>query len=199
MAPEKRSSILPLTDSNALEEFRADLRSRSARGRVLVCSTGCRARGALDISAAFAREIDTTGLSGRVEVVETGCHGQCSLAPVVVIEPENTLYGKVTVEDVPEIVEAIGAGAIVERLCVPEENGVVPRLLDTSFYRGQRKEVLANCGRVDPKEIESALVAGDYAAAAKALTEMTPEGIIDEMKNAGLKGRGGAGFPAGLK
>ncbi len=199
MAPEKRSSILPLSNPIALEDFRADLRSRRAKGRVLVCSTGCRARGALDISAAFTRELERTGLTGRTEVVETGCHGQCSLAPLVVIEPENTLYGKVTVEDVPEIVEALGAGTIVERLCVPEGDGIVPRLYDTPFYRGQRKEVLANCGRVDPKEIESGLVAGDYAAAAKAFAEMAPEEIIDEMKKAGLKGRGGAGFPAGLK
>jgi len=172
----------------------------SYRARVLVCMTGCRALGSVAVSKAFRKKLTAAGLDREVAVVDVGCHGQCSRAPVVLVEPQEYLYGGVQPEDVDEIIEVtLGKGLPVERLCASSNGQVAASINDVGFYKHQRREVLANCGRIDPKRIEDAVARDGYGAAAKALTAMTPEEVIDEVREAGLRGRGGAGFPAGVK
>ena len=177
------------------------VRDRGAcRSRVLVCSTGCRALGALDLSRAFREQIAAKGLDGQAQVVDVGCHGQCARAPLVLVEPQEYLYGRVTPEDVEEIIETtVRGGRPVERLCETLDGKAMATMATVPFYRSQRREVFRTCGRVDPRRIEDAVAHGSYAALAKALSSMTPERVIEEMTGSGLRGRGGAGFPTGVK
>ena len=135
-------------------------------------------------------------------VVETGCHGMCEMGPVVVIYPEGAFYCRVTPEDVAEIVEEhLYKGRIVTRLLytVPEDMEKVPYYRDIPFYSKQHRVVLSNCGYIDPEKIEEYIARDGYMALGKALYEMTPEQVLEEVKKSGLRGRGGAGFPTGLK
>jgi NADH-quinone oxidoreductase subunit F len=185
-----------------LERFRKQAidAEKRFRARVLVCATGCRSKGALEISEALRTKLASSGLDRDVAVIEAGCHGQCSRAPTVVIEPWDYFYGGVTPEDVDEIVETtLCNGKPVARLCAKSNGKSAPTVSKAPFYRKQKREVLAHCGRVDPKKIEDAIARGTYAAAAKALSTMKPEGVIDEVREAGIRGRGGAGFPTGVK
>jgi NADH:ubiquinone oxidoreductase subunit F (NADH-binding)/(2Fe-2S) ferredoxin len=168
--------------------------------RVLLCMTGCRAKGAVPLGRAFRKKIQDAGLSDEVDVVDVGCHGQCSRAPLVLIEPQGYLYGGAVPEDVDEIIETtIRGGKPVERLCTLPDGAVGPAPEDVAFYRNQRREVLKHCGRIDPREIEQAIAVGTYEAAAQAIATMSPEDVIDLVKQSGLRGRGGAGFPTGTK
>jgi len=168
--------------------------------RVLLCMTGCRAKGAVPLAREFRKKIQDAGLSEAVAVVDVGCHGQCSRAPVVLIEPQGYLYGGASPEDVDEIIETtIRNGKPVERLCTLPDGTLGPAPQDVAFYKNQRREVLRYCGRIDPKEIEQAIAVGTYEAAAQAIASMSPEEVIDLVKRAGLRGRGGAGFPTGTK
>jgi len=170
------------------------------RCRVLICMTGCRALGAADVASAFREKLAGAKLHKEIEVVETGCIGLCARAPVVLIEPYEYLYGGVTPDHVEEIIEkTIRKGEPVEALVTVENGKALPKINDTGFYKEQQRVVLENCGSIDPKNIEDAIARGCYEAAAKALCVMTPEEVIEEVINAGLRGRGGAGFPAGLK
>lgn len=170
------------------------------RARVLVCATGCRALGAAQLSIAFRDRIAAAGLVDEVAVVETGCHGQCARAPLVLIEPQDFLYGPVKPEDVEEIVRTtLLEGRPVEQLCEQAGGRTFATLASVPFYAAQRREVFSLCGRVDPRSLEDAVAHGSYTAAAAALTGLTPEQVIDEITEAGLRGRGGAGFPAGKK
>jgi len=185
-----------------LEAYRQEILKAEARyrGRVLVCATGCRALGALDVSAAFRQKLDACGLDREIRVVDTGCHGQCVRAPLVLIEPQDYLYGKVQPGDVDEIIEAtLRGGRPVERLCEQLDGKPCTTFAEIPFYRNQRREVFRNCGRVDPRQIEDAIGRGAYTAAAKALSSLTPEQVIDEVAGSELRGRGGAGFPTGMK
>ncbi|MBN1344300.1 MAG: NADH-quinone oxidoreductase subunit NuoF [Phycisphaerae bacterium] len=167
--------------------------------RVLVCSTGCRAVEAGEVADALWYEVAQAGLDQEVKVVSTGCHGLCAMAPVVLIEPEEILYGKVGVDDVKEIVEqTLKQERIIDRLCY-QGNHELARLPAIPFYKHQRKHVLRRCGRIDPRSIDEAIARGGYAYAVKALTSMTAEGILDFVTRSGLRGRGGAGFPTGAK
>jgi len=173
---------------------------RRHRARVLICMTGCRSLGAIELAKEFRRQVAEAGLGEEVAVVDVGCHGQCALAPAVVIEPQDFLYGGVQPEDVAEIVETtLRQGKPVVRLCQSANGEPAATVADAPFYSGQCRNVLANCGRIDPKRIEDAVARGGYAAMAKALTGMTPEDVIEQVRGAGLRGRGGAGFPTGLK
>jgi NADP-reducing hydrogenase subunit HndC len=173
---------------------------RNYRCRVLICMTGCRALGAANVAAAFREKLAAAKLDKEVAVVETGCIGLCARAPVVLIEPYEYLYGGVKPDDVDEIIETtIRNGEPVESLVGVENGKALPRIDESGFYREQQKVVLENCGRIDPKIIEDAIERGCYEAAAKALCTMTPEEVIEEVTNAGLRGRGGAGFPTGVK
>jgi len=185
-----------------LERFGADAQAaeKQYRARVLVCMTGCRSKGAAELAAAFREQIAAAGLASEVAVVDVGCHGQCALAPVVVVEPADFLYGGVKPEDVEEIIQTtLVGGKPIERLCQKVDGQPSTVFSDAPFYAGQARDVLAQCGRVDPQRIEDAVARGTYAAAAKALTEMTAEKVIEEVREAGLRGRGGAGFPTGVK
>ncbi|WP_213698917.1 NADH-quinone oxidoreductase subunit NuoF [Acetomicrobium sp.] len=173
------------------------------RAHVLVCrGTGCTASGAPSVMKAFKDELVKKGLDREVMLVETGCHGMCEMGPVVVVYPEGAFYCRVMPEDVPEIVEEhLYKGRIVQRLLytVPQDMEKVPYYKDIPFYSKQHRIVLSNCGYIDPEKIEEYIARDGYIALGKALLEMTPEKVLDEVKKSGLRGRGGAGFPTGLK
>ena len=174
--------------------------SQKWQSRVLICMTGCRALGADNVAVKFRESLKKLSLEKEVQVVETGCIGFCSLAPVVLIEPNEYLYGGVTPEDVDEIItETIKNGKPVERLAAKQNGDAKPNIKDVDFYKKQKRLVLENCGRIDPKKIEDAIERDTYISALKILTQKKPQDVIDEMTASGLRGRGGAGFPAGVK
>jgi len=188
-----------------LEAFRQNILSgREAGGQAvkICCTTGCRAGGSLKIIDALKKELSEKGLEGKFEIKKTGCRGFCEKGPVMVVEPENLFYNQVTPEDVPDIVDrTLGNGQAVQRLLYTDpETGKKIRLeKDIPFFGKQVRRVLANCGRIDPTRIEDYIAAGGYRALAKALEKMRPDEVIEEVTSAGLRGRGGAGFPTGVK
>lgn len=174
------------------------------RSHVLVCGgTGCTSSGSQKIMDVLKTELDTQGLAEEVSVVQTGCHGLCALGPIMIIYPDASFYAMVKEEDIPEIVsEHLLKGRVVTRLLYQETvtpTGGVKALIDTDFYKKQHRIALRNCGVINPEIIEEYIATGGYAALGKVLTEMTPEDVIQTMLDSGLRGRGGAGFPTGLK
>jgi (2Fe-2S) ferredoxin len=169
---------------------------------VRICMTGCQAYGAKEIRDAFVEEIKKNGLEDKVEIRETGCHGFCARAPVIVIDPQDIFYQQLTADDVPEIVsETLIKGEIVDRLVYidPTTGQKFPFNRDVPFYKGQTKNVLRNCGIIDPTNIFHYIAGNGYGALSKVLTNMTPEQVIEDIEKSGLRGRGGAGFPTGRK
>ena len=173
------------------------------RSHVLVCGgTGCTSSGSEKIIAALETEIAKNGLDKEVQVVKTGCHGLCALGPIMIIYPEGTFYSMVKEEDVPEIVsEHLVKGRIVTRLVYDEalENGEVKSIKEVPFYAKQHRVALRNCGVINPENIEEYIANDGYAALGKVLTEMTPDEVIQTILDSGLRGRGGGGFPTGMK
>ncbi|NLD05079.1 MAG: NADH-quinone oxidoreductase subunit NuoF [Synergistaceae bacterium] len=173
------------------------------RAHILICTgTGCTASGAKDVLAKFEVELKAKKLRDEVSLVETGCHGFCEAGPLVIIYPEGTFYTRVKPEDVAEIVdEHILKGRIVSRLLFKEPLTAeqVPSYDEIAFYKKQHRLVLRNCGHINPDSIEEYIGADGYEGLAKALLEMTPEQVVEEMKKTGLRGRGGGGFPTGMK
>lgn len=173
------------------------------RSQVLVCGgTGCTSSGSNDICAALKSELASKGLEKEVEVVKTGCFGLCELGPVIIVYPEGAFYSQVKVEDVSELVEEhLLKGRIVKRLIYHDaiEDDKIKSLNKVGFYAKQERIALRNCGVIDPENIDEYLAFDGYKALEKALTKMTPQDVIDEMKKSGLRGRGGGGFPTGLK
>ena len=171
--------------------------------RLLVCGgTGCHATGSIAVKDALNHEIADKGLEDRVKVVETGCNGFCALGPLMVIQPGGIFYTKLKADDIPELVEShVINGEVVERLLYkdPATKKRVARLNDISFFAHQSPRALRNKGLIDPEKISDYIARDGYKGVAKALTKMTPEEIIQEMKASGMRGRGGAGFPTGLK
>lgn len=170
--------------------------------QVLVCAgTGCVSSGANQIVDLLNQEIERQGLKDRVIIVATGCHGFCEQGPTLIIEPEKTLYRWVKPEDIQEIVEReFGKGERVERLLYvdPLTGQPATTFADTNFFAKQNRIVLKNCGFIDPTRIEDYVSNEGYQGLKRAL-ELTPEEVIEEVKGSGLRGRGGAGFPTGLK
>ena len=174
------------------------------RAHVLICGgTGCTSSGSNKIIEAFNANIAANGLEEEIKVVQTGCFGLCALGPVVIVHPDGTFYSRVEESDVAEIVsEHLLKGRVVERLVykdgVEEVHGNVA-LSDTAFYKTQNRVVLRNCGVINPESIDEYIAMDGYAALGKVLTEMTPEDVIQEILDSGLRGRGGGGFPTGRK
>ena len=173
------------------------------RAHVLICGgTGCKSAGSKEVQLAFSRAIEAKGLSDEVMVVETGCHGFCEHGPLVIVYPEGTFNCQVKAEDVEEIVEShLFKGRIVERLLYhePLTHASIPNYSEINFYKKQHRLVLENCGAINPEQIEEYIAVGGYEALAKAVTTMSPEDVIEEIKKSGLRGRGGGGFPTGMK
>ena len=173
------------------------------RSHVLVCGgTGCTSSGSAQIIEKLESEIAKNGLTDEVQVVKTGCFGLCALGPIMIIYPEGTFYSMVQEADIPEIVsEHLLKGRIVSRLVYDEtvtDTGV-KSLNDTAFYKKQHRVALRNCGVINPENIEEYIGTGGYEALGKVLTEMTPEDVIQTILDSGLRGRGGGGFPTGMK
>jgi NADP-reducing hydrogenase subunit HndC len=173
------------------------------RSHVLVCGgTGCTSSGSTKIIETLQAEIKKNGLSDEVAVVQTGCHGLCALGPIMVIYPEATFYTLIKAEDIPEIVsEHLVKGRVVDRLVYKEEKAdqETISLNDTDFYKKQHRIALRNCGVINPENIDEYIGTGGYEALGKVLTEYTPDQVIQTILDSGLRGRGGGGFPTGLK
>ena len=177
------------------------------RAHVLICGgTGCTSSGSKSIQQAFESNIAAAGLENEVKLVQTGCFGLCALGPVVIVYPDGTFYSRVTTDDVKEIVEEhLLKGRPVERLIYSDTgaeeiaDATSVSLNDTAFYKSQNRVVLRNCGVIDPDNIDEYIAMDGYAALGKVLTEMKPEDVIQTVMDSGLRGRGGGGFPTGLK
>ena len=173
------------------------------RSNVLVCGgTGCTSSNSLKIVDKLNEELVKQGLEKEVNVITTGCFGLCALGPIMVIYPEGSFYSMVKVEDIPEIVEEhLLKGRIVTRLLYQEtvEEDTIKSLNKTAFYEKQKRVALRNCGVIDPEKIDDYIAMDGYAALGKVLTEMKPDEVIQTILDSGLRGRGGAGFPTGLK
>ncbi len=173
------------------------------RSHLLICGgTGCHASGSLAVKKALNEELDKRGLSEEIKVVETGCNGFCAEGPIMVVYPEGIIYMQVKPDDIPELVEEhLVKGRPLTRLFYKEPitEEKIPAMQEIPFFAYQELRVLRNRGLIDPENIEEYIARDGYAGMAKALTEMSAEDIIKEIRKSGLRGRGGAGFPTGLK
>ena len=174
------------------------------RSHVLICGgTGCTSSNSMKIGDALEQQIAEKGLQDEIQVVRTGCFGLCALGPVMIVYPEGTFYCRVTIDDVPEIVEEhLLKGRPVDRLVhkdVEDNEAIAKALNETAFYKKQIRVALRNCGVIDPENIDEYIAMDGYAALGKCLTEYTPEDVIKVITDSGLRGRGGGGFPTGRK
>lgn len=173
------------------------------RSQILLCGgTGCTSSGSATLVKEFKKELIKHELMDEVELVVTGCFGLCELGPVVIVYPEGTFYSRVEPSDIPELVEEhLVKGRPLERLIYSEKKeGEHPLSInELGFYKKQKRIALANCGVIDPEDIEEYIAFDGYMALEKVLFKMTPQEVIDEVKASGLRGRGGGGFPTGLK
>ncbi len=174
------------------------------RSHVLICGgTGCTSSGSTALREVLEKELKAKNLQDEVKVVTTGCFGLCALGPVMIVYPDGTFYSMVQPEDIPEIVEEhLLKGRPVTRIEYHEKTGdhhAVTSLSETVFYKKQHRVALRNCGVIDPEDIEEYIGRDGYRALGKVLTEMTPDEVIQTVLDSGLRGRGGGGFPTGLK
>ena len=193
-----------LSAPSDLVELRKDILSRRDPTKlcVTICSgTGCHAYGSEEVYESFVSEIQKKGLQKKVGIRRTGCHGFCERGTVVVVFPEEICYLHVKPDDIPEIVATtLTERKVVERLLYKDQDGQkIVQEGDIPFYKHQSRIVFGNNRFIDPKNMEDYIALGGYSALAKALSEMTPELVLDEVKKANLRGRGGGGFPAGVK
>ena len=175
------------------------------RSHVMVCGgTGCTSSNSAAVIAEFEKQLLEKGLDKEVKVVRTGCFGLCEAGPVCIVYPEGSFYAHVTPENVTKIVdEHLIKGRIVKELLykgsMEEDQKTVKSLDKVDFYKKQKRVALRNCGVIDPENIDEYIAFDGYAALGKCLTEMSPDQVIDEILKSGLRGRGGGGFPTGLK
>jgi NADP-reducing hydrogenase subunit HndC len=171
--------------------------------QILVCGgTGCTSSGTQEIINTLEKEINKNGLTSKVAVIKTGCHGLCALGPIMIVYPEAAFYSRVKAEDIPEIVEQhLMNGTVVERLLYNEtvtDHGIIS-IHETDFYKTQHRIVLRNCGVINPENIKEYIGTRGYEALGKVLTSMSPDDVINSLLESGLRGRGGGGFPTGQK
>lgn len=208
---ERMRKVVQLREENAKEilekaamcESGKDADGNTYRTHVLVCGgTGCTSSGSARIRERLEKEIEANGLSDEVCVVKTGCFGLCALGPIMIVYPEGTFYSMVQEEDIPEIVtEHLLKGNVVKHLLYEETvkaDKIIP-LNETNFYKKQHRVALRNCGVINPEKIDEYIGTGGYEALGIVLTEKKPEDMIQILLDSGLRGRGGAGFPTGLK
>ncbi len=178
------------------------------RSHVLICGgTGCTSSGSIALRDKLADELKAKGLEDEIKIVMTGCFGLCALGPIMIVYPEGTFYSRVTADDIPEIVdEHLMKGRIVERLVYNdtgdasgEAEAEAASLSETMFYKKQHRVALRNCGVINPENIDEYIAMDGYFALHKVLTEMSPDDVIQTILDSGLRGRGGGGFPTGLK
>ena len=174
------------------------------RAHILICGgTGCTSSRSMVIAEKLNAELKSRELENEIKVVTTGCFGLCALGPIMIVYPDGTFYSRVTEDDVAEIVEEhLIKGRVVERLVYDDsgiENVKANSLAETGFYRKQKRVALRNCGVINPEEIDEYIAMDGYQALGKVLTEMTPDQVIKEILDSGLRGRGGGGFPTGRK
>jgi NADH-quinone oxidoreductase subunit F len=194
-----------LESQKDLENLREQLKKQRDPQRPLIslcAGSGCGAYGTDEVKDALVKEISQNGLKGKVEVKVTGCHGFCEKGPIMVIHPEEIFYSQVKAEDVPEIVaETLVDKQLVDRLLYkdPVSKQKLSKESEVPFYSHQHRLIFGNNGLIDPTNIDDYIAMEGYAALAKALFGMSPEEIIDTIKESGLRGRGGGGFPTGIK
>src|SRR4030042_66366 len=170
---------------------------------IAICSgTGCLAYGCLNLITAFRKEVQRSKLKGKVDIRATGCPGFCERGALLTIYPQGIFYQQVKVEDVPDIIsKTILKGEIIDRLLYRDPSTGEKFIYedDIPFYKKQRRRLLSNNNKIDPTSIDDYLTLGGYAALSKALFQMSPQQIIERVKQSGLRGRGGGGFPTGRK
>ena len=173
------------------------------RSHVLVCGgTGCTSSHSEEIITTLEEQLEEKGLSDEIKVIKTGCFGLCAIGPIMIVYPEGCFYSEVKVDDIPEIVEEhLLKGRIVKRLLYDEtvSQDTIKSLNQTAFYKKQKRVALRNCGVINPESLEEYIALDGYQALAKCLTGMGPAEVIQIVKDSGLRGRGGGGFPTGLK
>ncbi|OFY87334.1 MAG: NADH dehydrogenase [Bacteroidetes bacterium RIFCSPLOWO2_12_FULL_35_15] len=169
--------------------------------KVFICAGGgCIASGSMKIKDAFVSQLANSKLNETIDIMETGCLGPCAIGPVVVIGKDDTFYQKVRAQDVKDIVEQhLIAGIVVEKLLHPVDEQKISKKSELPFFKNQDKQVLRNCGKINPTKISDYIAAGGYQALSKVLSSMTSEQAVQEVTVSGLRGRGGAGFPTGTK
>ena len=192
-----------LKSAHELKELRLCLEaSESGRKTISICASGtCGiASGAERVLSAIRKELQACGLEHSVDVKSTGCHGFCEMEPTVVIWPERVFYTKVAPSDAKQIVESLGTAKAVKKLLFKDSDGTVAvHEQDIPFYAHQQRNLFGNHAKVNPKEIRDYIQIGGYTALAQVLTDFTPQQVVDMVKQAGLRGRGGAGFPTAIK
>jgi len=173
------------------------------KSHVLICGgPECSKSGIAEINKQFEKLLREKSIENEVKILKTDCFGLCEKGPIIVVYPEGTIYSEVTPEDIKEIVEEhLVNGRIVKRLTLggKEAKEALKGLEDVSFFKHQMRIALRNCGVINPENIDEYIAKDGYKALGKVLTEMTPEQVIETIKKSGLRGRGGAGFPTGLK
>jgi len=197
---------MPRINSPAeLEELRKGILSKRDPNKpcITLCSgTACHASGSKEVAASIEEEIKKQGLSAKVDFRKTGCHGFCEKGPIIVIHPEKICYLQIEPKDIPEIIsQTIKGKKVIERLLYtdPSTNEKIVHEFEIPFYKNQERLVFGSNGEIDPASIDDYLALGGYSALAKALFQMTPEQVLEEVKKSNLRGRGGGGFPAGRK
>ncbi len=194
-----------INSATELEELRKSIMLSRGPNKpcITICSgSACHASSSKEVAASIEEEIIKQGLSGQVDIRKTGCHGFCERGPIIVIHPEKICYFQIKPEDVPEIIaQTIMEKKVIERLLYnnPATNEKIVHESEIPFYKNQERLVFGSNGSIDPKSIDDYLAIGGYSALAKALSQMSPEQVLGEVKKSNLRGRGGGGFPTGRK